>query len=449
MNLAYVPKRFSAASQALHSKPSAESGLLEAFRRQLCIFIADFRVEDDASGQPRLNNRRSPDAHEVTGTALDGMLQPESTTEASGDHEEQLGKRLANRRGKIEEKGLARRGAGGYLDSSVVGDRDHHLGIFVGSATNFKKIDTRVGDFRQLRQAVRQFTGALVIDRVDLDADTERGRDRSANRANHLDHDACTLLRRAAVLVRPLVAPGGQELGQQVAVRGVDLDAGEARVLGDGSGGGEAAHDVVNLKVGHGAGRAEDEGARGLGDEAGAEVDADGAGRDGLGADAAGAGADGGLAARVVDLDEGGRAALAGGVGPARPGLDVVPPAEALVDGHVLARALVRRVHLHVARQQQAPVALGPQPVRVDEVRVREHVAARPALGQCRLDEPVGQGQAAGQGQGGGDFEVLLGHCESELRGRWASWPVGKVVEGRCSYGRAVTRQLQLGPSRN
>ena len=49
--------------------------------------------------------------------------------------------------------------------------------------------------------------------------------DPRADRADHLEQETRAVLQRSAVLVLAVVDAGGEELGEQVAVGGVELDA--------------------------------------------------------------------------------------------------------------------------------------------------------------------------------------------------------------------------------
>ena len=78
--------------------------------------------------------------------------------------------------------------------------------------------------------AVRQPAVEKVLDREPVDH-AER-RHRGLHRAQHVEAEARAVLERAAVLVGAAVLERRVELRDQIAVRGVDLDAVEAGLLG-------------------------------------------------------------------------------------------------------------------------------------------------------------------------------------------------------------------------
>ena len=69
----------------------------------------------------------------------------------------------------------------------------------------------------------------------------------SRTSVEHLEQEARAMFDAAAVFVAPPVVLGGEELVDEVAVRRVDLHAGEPGLLRDGRRRGESAHDVVDL----------------------------------------------------------------------------------------------------------------------------------------------------------------------------------------------------------
>ncbi len=71
------------------------------------------------------------------------------------------------------------------------------------------------------------------------------------DRADHLDDEAGTILERAAVLVLPVVDRGAEELGDQVAVGPVQLDAVEARLPRAPGPFRERLHRFLNLRHRH------------------------------------------------------------------------------------------------------------------------------------------------------------------------------------------------------
>jgi hypothetical protein len=119
------------------------------------------------------------------------------------------------------------------------------------------------------------------------------------------------------------------------------------------------------------------------------------------------------LPAGVVDLHDRRRSIAGGCVACPRPGLPGLEQAglgDLPVDGRVGGAAEVGRVHLHVARQDHAPPALGPG--RVDRVEggVWEVVLVGHLLCHGGFDEPVGEGQPARQGYGLRELEVCYYH---------------------------------------
>ena len=90
--------------------------------------------------------------------------------------------------------------------------------------------------------------GVVVVDGADLELQVEVVADRGADGADDLEREPRAVLERAAVLVRPVVDRGAEELGDQVAVAAVDLDAVEPGLAHAARRLGEGVDDLVDLR---------------------------------------------------------------------------------------------------------------------------------------------------------------------------------------------------------
>ena len=87
----------------------------------------------------------------------------------------------------------------------------------------------------------------LEVRGVQFDADGETWRYCGADGADHGEGESHPPLEIAAPGVIPLIRTGGEELREEVTVRPVNLDAVEARGLGDHGCSREAVDDVLDL----------------------------------------------------------------------------------------------------------------------------------------------------------------------------------------------------------
>ena len=193
----------------------------------------------------------------------------------------------------------------------------------------------------------------------------------------------------AAPPVGAVVRGGGEELGQQVAVGGVDLHAVEAGVAAPQRRFGEPVDDSVDLVVvqrPRPRERPEHRHRR--------------TGRRGDGAPRHEAV---GLAPRVVELGQRGHVTGAGGVGGQPVGVDQ------RVGDHVARPFQVAAVHHQVAREQQSRPAVRPLAVEALQAGRRLVVRVRQVLGHRRLGDAVGQAEPAAQGQRVGQPDGAVG----------------------------------------
>ena len=202
--------------------------------------------------------------------------------------------------------------------------------------------------------------------------------------SDHLDQEPRTVLQRATPTVVAPVGERAEELRDQIAVRGVQRDTGEACPLHLGCGEGELGDGVPNLGLGHRLWPGEVQ-AR-LADDVDVDV--------------------GGRQRHAVDL----AADLAPGVAQLGPEVRAMRPSclgqpgQLDTSGHVVDDEVVRplqvsAVHLDVAREQQPGPRARPAPV--ERVQPGRGVVGGigEALAHRRLGDAVGQRRPGGQDQ--------------------------------------------------
>lgn len=182
-------------------------------------------------------------------------------------------------------------------------NRTHHR-VLICSARDLQEVDSSLRNHPQLLDAVRQSRLGLVVDTVKLDADGEPLRRRSTRGPDDISHDLGRFLRAPAVCIGPEVRLGAEELGQQVPVGRMQLDAVEARVGAELGCPRELGYYLLDVGDAHLARRAHDEGRRQLGQQVRAEVKRHGRRRHILDEEALRTRPDGGLAPRVVELHD-------------------------------------------------------------------------------------------------------------------------------------------------
>ncbi len=91
-------------------------------------------------------------------------------------------------------------------------------------------------------------------------------------------------------------------------------------------------------------------------------------------------------------------------------------PAVAVLDHDIPRPLQPAPVHHHVAGDRQSHAAAGPAPVQSRMALVRLVVGRRQALGHGGLGNAIGQGRAAGQAQGIGEFGHGYGLVASGLQ---------------------------------
>ena len=208
--------------------------------------------------------------------------------------------------------------------------------------------------------------------------------DRVAHRRDHLDQEPRAVLQRATPIVVAPVGERAEELRDQIAVRGVQRDTGEACPLHLCRGEGELVDGVPNLGLGHRLWPGEVQ-ARFTDD-----VDVDVGGRQ----------------RRAVDL----AADLAPGVAQLGPEVRALRPSclgqpgqlgtsGLVVDDDVVRPLQVSAVHLDVAREQQPGPRARPAPVERFQPGRGVVGGIGEALAHRRLGEAVGQRRPGGQDQ--------------------------------------------------
>ncbi|MNQ08174.1 hypothetical protein D3C85_209670 [compost metagenome] len=193
---------------------------------------ADIRgaVFDQLVGQLGVGQQLATHGDEVAAALGDGGVADVRFDAANGDHRDV--DFLPDRRGPVEEArrlldqrrlgeghALGDRGVGGHADRVGAGSGGHHrhgLGVLQGDAAG----------------------GAQLVG-IQAQPHREVGADARAHRGQHFQQQARAVLQRAAVLVVALVVIGGEEAGDDVVVRGMDLHAVEAGALGAFGCGGE------------------------------------------------------------------------------------------------------------------------------------------------------------------------------------------------------------------
>ena len=133
-----------------------------------------------------------------------------------------------------------------------------HGGGFVAAAGKLHQVHAqRVEHLHHGAGVVSAEAAALKVRRVELDSHRKAGRHRCAHGLDGLQQQAGAVFQRAAPGIAALVGQRREELAQQIAVRGVDLHAGEARLLGQLRGVGKALDHVLNVRRRHGLRRGE------------------------------------------------------------------------------------------------------------------------------------------------------------------------------------------------
>lgn len=157
--------------------------------------------------------------------------------------------------GELEEVGLAALGR----VALVVQEAE----VLVRAAGDLDEVEGGVlEDLAELLGLLGLEVLVLELGRVELDAHDEVGAGPGADGLGDLGDDAGAVLNGAAVAVGTLVGVGGKELGEQVAVGGVHLDAVTAGLLHVLGGVSEALDDAVDVllsgRTGLGEGHAHD-----------------------------------------------------------------------------------------------------------------------------------------------------------------------------------------------
>ena len=112
--------------------------------------------------------------------------------------------------------------------------------------TNLDRVLQRVAPFLPGQHVV-------VIDGADLDLQMKVATDHVADRIDDLQQKARAIVQAAAVVVLAVVDGGAEELGDQIAVGGMQLDAVEPGLLGAPSAEGECLDRLLDLGTRHGA----------------------------------------------------------------------------------------------------------------------------------------------------------------------------------------------------
>ncbi|MEI9989234.1 MAG: hypothetical protein WDM86_04275 [Rhizomicrobium sp.] len=217
---------------------------------------------------------------------------------------------------------------------------------------------------------------------VELDPEGKVRADGVAHRGDGFEQEARAILQRATPAVGAAVGERAEELGDEIAMRGMQRDAGEAGGADLARGVGELADGVADLGLGHGARPGEGE------SRAADDIDLDIRRGERLGVDGA---VD--LAAGVAELGPELRAARRSGRGES-----FQRGHAALVVGDDVQRPFeVETVDLDIAGEKKSRAGRRPAPIEGFEAGGGMVVGIGQALAHRRLGDPVGQGRAVGQ----------------------------------------------------
>jgi len=326
---------------------------------------------EERGRQLGLERERTGEPDEVRCAGGDRLAHPGPGAEAACDHQRDR-RDLADGLGELQEVRLAAPGA--------LGGAAGHGGGLVGAAGDLEHVDVLGVELcDDIQGLLLGETAALEVGQVQLDREDLVGPDRDADRARDLEQEPPPTLGVAAPFVVALIGRRREELGDEVAVGTVQLDAVEARFDDDPGGLGEPRDQLEDLLPG------ERPRLRGSGMVAG----------DRARCDHAGGQADKRLSPGVVDLDDCRRASRLGGGR---------PPAERrevpFVFDHDVARLPDRPAVDHdVAGDQHPGAAAGPPRVEALERLRRRAGDAGELLAHRRLHEPVLDGGAAPKGE--------------------------------------------------
>ena len=132
------------------------------------------------------------------------------------------------------------------------------LELLIGSPGDFQQVDASL--VQPLNDAEAFLRSEPTIDevgRVQLDRDRVARTDALADGADDFQQEPGPIGQRPAPAVLPQIGARRQELRQQITVRGVDLHTVEAGFLNKARSSGEAADNVLDVRLGSGARLAE------------------------------------------------------------------------------------------------------------------------------------------------------------------------------------------------
>ena len=326
---------------------------------------------EDRVGRVGGGHRRARDADHVAVPRGERVLHPGAGAEPAGDRERDGAGRVADRARIVEEVGLTRsRGGRG---------RSGHGRRLVVAAADLDQVHGLLGERGDDgTRVVLAESAALEVGGVELHRHREARAHPGPHPSYDLDEEPHPARRVAAPLVVTQVRQRREELGDEVAVGGVELHPVEAGGLTHRGSRREAIDDVLDLDgrelAGHGrAGKRQRHGA----------------GRDRRVPDVQ----EVGLTAGVVQLREDRRSTVVRGLGPRRQ----LRKGPVVLDRDVARLSEVGPVDHDVAGDQQAVATLGPPPVERDDALVGRVVAVAQRLAQRRLRDAVGQSYAGRQ----------------------------------------------------
>src|SRR4051794_3995096 len=221
----------------------------EGLRRHKALLSGSIQ---EALGQIRLVGNRACEADDVDSTAVQRVVHALPGAESPRQHDRNrhfLGEPFC----EFEEVRLPR-----PCRFSLWHARDHG-GALVGAAGDLQKVDAfLLQGPRDGQGVVRVEAPALEIGGIQFDRDDEPSGCCRPDLSHCLNEQSHPVLQRAAPTVGALVDERREELVEQIAVRGVDLHAVKAGIVGDLGGAGEAGDDRLDLRVRQGARRAEE-----------------------------------------------------------------------------------------------------------------------------------------------------------------------------------------------
>ena len=213
------------------------------------------RTAEQPGGDGGVGAKRAANSDDIECARCQRRVHPAPRAKAAGDHQREAGMR-PDTFGKGHEIGLARHGAGAAfrLRGAGVADTDH-LHRFIIAARNLEQVDP--GLFKPADHGQRLILGEaalLEVGGIEFDRDGKVRSDSLAHRSHRRKQKPCPVFQRAAPFVVTQIGQRREELGIEVAVRGMDLHTREAAVACGFRHIGETVDDIADLARGKPAG---------------------------------------------------------------------------------------------------------------------------------------------------------------------------------------------------